>query len=68
MDKSFYENLEFIEKTPGHGMAYYDAQKDQAVVVYSDKVKIFFDRDPEVPSDLKYPCAFLSKEVKPIFS
>ncbi|RLD79111.1 MAG: hypothetical protein DRJ15_10080 [Bacteroidetes bacterium] len=40
----FGNDLEFLEVTPAKGDAYYDKEKDRAIIVYHHSIRIYFNR------------------------
>jgi len=55
--------MEFIADTPANGKAYYDAEKDCAIIVYKNKTKIFSGRRADMTG--KYACNFEKETVIP---
>jgi len=37
-------DLEFLEVTPARGDAYYDKEKDRAIIVYYNHINIYYNR------------------------
>jgi len=55
LTKEDIEDFEFIDETPGNGMAYYDSGLDVAAINYRFKTVIFYDR---ILSHGKYAASF----------